>query len=191
MGANKKHVTPWLWSELKYDLSNGEGRTMINHNGVVANIFCDNALHSVITNAWKLTKNIQESSKSQGEKISSISTNNKDDIDERSSRSSEYNEEGETRVLDITDRKTVSDNFQYKTHWSDGDETWAEFSSFIDIDRVCLPFIQYAKKEDWEQGLMKFSQAKLQKMAISRGVQRSMLSIVRFLISQLELRSIS
>ena len=71
-------------------------------------------------------------------------------------------------------KKKKTNTLQYKTKWSTGEYTWETFPSFIDTDRLCTPFVNFAKKEDWIQGLSPWSKPRLQELCKSHGFSRSM-----------------
>ena len=53
MGINRARKEGWIFEQMGRHLCRGEGRVMGDKNGVLASIFYDNKMHSVITNAWK------------------------------------------------------------------------------------------------------------------------------------------
>jgi hypothetical protein len=57
MGMNRGNQLPWLWPFMEDDLCKGEGRVMMNKDGILASIHMDNKAHTVLTNSWKVLAN--------------------------------------------------------------------------------------------------------------------------------------
>ena len=86
MGINRSRKDGWIFDQMERFLSRGEGRVLLNKDGVAASLFYDNKMHAVITNAWKIEtvndgveSNIEEEceSKSEDNDIDMSKSNNK------------------------------------------------------------------------------------------------------------------
>ena len=69
-------------------------------------------------------------------------------------------------VKKILEKRGAGPTAKYRTQWATDEITWETFSSFVDEDRFCQPFFQFATEVDWKDGLQTFPQLKLKNMAI-------------------------
>lgn len=154
---------PWLWKWIKWNLSKNEGRVLLNDNGVAASIYCDEGLHCVYTTNILL----QQSNTSSSSTSSTPTTFSSLLVPDDDTEPEWWVEE----ILEV--KKKKSNSYKYKTKWSTGETTWETFPSFVDVDRLCTPFVNFAKRENWVQGLSEWSKPRLQELCKAHGFSRT------------------
>lgn len=174
MSVNKQSQTRWLWAEMSKNICTGEGRVMMNKNGVVASLFSDSKNHTVYTNSWKIASSNDDSGQISSSESRSDRSESEGDEKESGDDISEGHEGAEVVVKKILEKRGAGPTAKYRTQWATDEITWETFSSFVDEDRFCQPFFQFATEADWKDGLQTFPQLKLKNMAIFLGVARSM-----------------
>lgn len=175
MSVNKQTQTKWLWEEMAKNICKGEGRVMMNKDGVVASLFSDNSNHTVYSNSWK-KQAPADSQLLQNRPNDSNNSNESDDSDLETTAQEHRNEHqgAEWEVSKILDRKLRGNILVYNTLWSTEETTWEIFSSFIDEDRFSQAFLQFANERDWMVGFSGFKLEKLKKICTFLGISRSM-----------------
>ena len=139
-------------------------------NGVAASVFCDEGLHCTYTT--NVIQNASNSTSSSSSSSSSSSTSNTN-VSSDSVLEADM-EEPEWWVEEILEkRKKKSGVYKYRTKWSTGEITWETFSCFIDVDRLCTPFLKFVNQDDWKQGLSSWSKARLQELCKTHGFSRT------------------
>ena len=191
MGVNTYSQEKWIWDNLKAFLIKGEGRVIINREGVLASIFLDNKAHAVFSNSWIKRENTgqeeellaelesdEEIDKDEDEK-------NDSDNDKRGSSSDgeqvqDKHEGAEWVVTRIEARKQQKGIWKYKTIWSTDEVTWETFGSFIDLGVVSQEFLQFANENDWKCGFQSWSMQKIKDFCSKMGISRSMYTSLFF-----------
>lgn len=199
LSTNSGVQEKWLWDCLKSGLCYREGRVHRNENGVIASVYYDNKAHCILTNAWKqpnggrLSSGEDEDKESgdEEEEISEEVDNNEeggesmseDEVSDvrkkKKMRQDEY-EGAEWVVTRILERKEKSTGTTYKTMWSTEEETWENFSSFVDVGVVSQHFLQFATENDWMTGFRPWSLQKLREMCVSLGYSKCMFFFSQF-----------
>lgn len=175
MSVNQQNQTRWLWSEMSKNICKGEGRVMMNKDGVVASLFSDSKNHTVYSNSWKKTSSNRPTiQQSEAKSDHQNSQNESSESESESDRSGDEKEGAEWEVKKILERKKEGKGYKYKTLWSTEETTWEIFSSFVDEERFSQPFFQFATETDWNCGLVTFSQQKLKCIATFLGLSRCM-----------------
>lgn len=174
MSVNKQNQTRWLWAEMSKNICTGEGRVMMNKNGVVASLFSDSKNHTVYSNSWKIASSNDDSGQISSSESRSDRSESEGDENESGDDISEGHEGAEAVVKKILEKRGAGPTAKYRTQWATDEITWETFSSFVDEDRFAQPFFQFATEADWKDGLQTFTQPKLKNMANFLGVARSM-----------------
>lgn len=185
MGVNRHIQDKWLWEEMKSGLCRGEGRVMLNNSGMIASLYYDNEDHSVFTNSWQKKTNIV--TLHQGTDSHNASSSSEESSEEEDNNGSDNISELEESVRNIIKRKQSGNRILYKVAWSRGDTTWEPFSAFVDSDKICQEFIQYATEVDWRTGFALYKTDELKEIAKSLPVSRCMyvaLSLLNYQAAQ-------
>lgn len=163
---------PMFWKWMKWDLGKGEGRVFQNQKKMLASIHEDNKAHCVFTTSWVVKEKVAHSDNEMG--IEALTeTQPHTGIEEQ--REGENALEQEWIVTSVTKRKSQDKLLKYKTKWNTGEVTWEFFNCFVDVGRVCLPFISFAKKKDWVSGFSQWTVAKMKDLCKELGISRCML----------------
>lgn len=176
MGANRGTQLPWIWPCMENNLCKGEGRVMMNKDGVIANLFLDNKAHTLFTNSWQLTgveEVMSEGEHSESKEESSDKTDVRSEGEVQRGKEKDLRSE-EWEVTSIDERKVRNHRVLYKTCWSGDVYTWEPFGSFVDLDRISAIFLTFSDANDWRNGFKGFNTDKLKAMCNSVGISRSM-----------------
>lgn len=184
MGANRQTQCNWLWPFMESGLCKGEGRVLMNNDGVVASLFSDNKCHTVFSNSWTQQGKNNDKLSELSEESRNMIDNGDDDDDDNDDNESSESEEGKEQeendlqkewvVEKIQNRKDRAGTIYYQTLWSSTEVTWENFSSFVDEGQISQAFLQFANQGDWITGLNSFTVDTLRKICNMIGKSRCM-----------------
>jgi hypothetical protein len=185
MGINRARKDGWLFNEMERFLSRGEGRVMVNKDGVAASLFYDNKMHTVLTTAWmKQRENDSGESDNEGRIESENEENNSEmsgsveDIEEEveGEEDEEVEHPGAEWVIATiqTRKKAKNKGFVYEVLWSTDETTWEPFCNLVDDNNINQSFIQFANEDDWKEGFSEWTLKRLHTLCAAYGISRSM-----------------